>query len=199
MLRRTVVGIATALAALAVASAALAAAAPTERFVYSPFATDGSLLAKLKVTTHDDGMCDTGSYVIARKGTYRCFDGNEIHDPCFRDERASTASGEPVVACVNAPWSTHVLSLHLAAPPRSAFQVKPGGAPWALQLVAGPRCVFGEGATNVVHGLRLNYFCGASRFLFGVPRISQPTWRIRMAHSVDGRGWHLVAIARAWR
>jgi hypothetical protein len=192
-------GIAAAAAALVVASTGAAATAPTQRLVYSPFATDGSLLASLKVTTHEGGTCNTGSYVIARKETYRCFDGNQIHDPCFRDARASTASGEPVVACVNAPWSTHVLSLHLAASPLSTFQVKPGGAPWALQLTAGPRCVFGEGATNVVHGLRLNYFCGATRFLFGTPRVSQPTWRIRMAHNAAGRHWRLVAIARAWR
>jgi hypothetical protein len=176
------------------------AAAPTERLIYSPFATDGSLLASLKVTTHPGGTCQTGSYVIARSGAYRCFDGNTIRDPCFRDTRASTASGEPVVACVNAPWSTHVLSLHLDGQPRSTFRVKPGGPPWAVQLASGARCVFGEGATGVAHGLRLNYFCGRNGpYLFGSPRVSQPTWRIRMAHDVEGRGWRLVAIARAWR
>jgi hypothetical protein len=199
MLRRTAVGFAAAAAVLF--SVANAAAAPTERLIYSPFATDGSLLQSLKVTTHDGGTCETGSYVIARSGVYRCFDGNTIHDPCFRDARASATAGEAVVACVNAPWSTHVLSLHLAAQPRSAFQVKPGGAPWALQLVSGARCVFGEGATSVAHGLRLNYFCGGGvrRYLFGTPRVSQPTWRIRMARNLQGRGWRLVAIARAWR
>jgi hypothetical protein len=188
-------------AATALACAVQAsAAAPTERLVYSPFATDGSLLQSLKVTTHEGGTCQTGSYVVARHGVYRCFDGNIIRDPCFSDARASTASGEPAVACVNAPWSTHAVSLHLDSPPSSALQASPGRAPWALQLASGARCVFAEGATNVVHGLRLNYFCGTSaRYLFGTPRTSQPTWRIRMARSVNGRAWRLVAIARAWR
>jgi hypothetical protein len=197
MLRRSAGAIAA--AAVLLWCAGSASAAPTERLVYSPFATDGSLLQSLKVTTHDGGHCDTGSYVVARHGVYRCFDGNVIRDPCFSDARASTAAGETVVACVGAPWSTHVVSLHLDGEPSSDSQVKPGGAPWALQLASGPRCVFGEGATNVAHGLRLNYFCAGSRYLFGTPRTSQPTWRIRMARNTLGRGWRLVAIARAWR
>jgi hypothetical protein len=198
MHRRSAVGIAAAAAVLWCAAAA-GAAAPTERLIYSPFATDGSLLQSLKVTTHDGGHCDTGSYVVGRHGVHRCFDGNVIRDPCFSDARASTASGEPVVVCVEAPWSTHAVSLHLDSEPSSDSQVRPGGPPWALQLTSGPRCVFAEGASNVVHGLRLNYVCAGNRYLFGTPRTAQPTWRIRLAHSTSGRGWRLVAIARAWR
>jgi hypothetical protein len=199
MLRRNVALVAATVAALSCVAPA-SAAAPTERLIYSPFATDGSLLQRLKVTTHTGGTCATGSYVVARAGTYRCFDGNIIRDPCFSDARASTAAGEPVVACVAAPWSRAVVSLHLADQPQSAFGARPGGPPWALQLASGARCVFGEGATSVAHGLRLNYFCGAKKlYLFGSPRTSRPTWRIHMAHNLKGRGWRLVAIARAWR
>jgi hypothetical protein len=198
MITRSAGWLAVATAMLCCAASA-SAAAPTERLVYSPFATDGSLLQSLSVTTHDGGRCDTGSYVIARRGTYRCFDGNIIRDPCFTDARASTASGEPVVVCVPAPWATHVVSLHLDGTPKTTFQVRPGGPPWALQLAGGARCVFGEGATSVAHGLRLNYFCGRTRFLFGSPNTSKPTWRIRMARNTRGHGWRRVAIARAWR
>jgi hypothetical protein len=197
MLRRSAVGIAATAAVLGCAAAS--AAAPTERLIYTPFAPDGSPLASLKVATHGGGRCDTGSYVVARRGVYRCFDGNVIRDPCFSDARASTASGEAVVVCVESPWSTAAVSLHLDGAPSSAGQAAPGRAPWALQLAGGQRCVFAEGASNVVHGRRLNYFCTGKRYLFGTPRTSRPMWRIRMARSFSGRGWRLVAIARAWR
>jgi hypothetical protein len=198
MPRRSAIGIAATAAALWCASVA-GAAAPTERLVYTPFAAGGSLLPSLKVTTHGGGRCDTGSYVVARRGVYRCFDGNVIRDPCFSNPSASTAAGDPVVACVESPWARTAVSLHLDGEPSSAGQAAPGRPPWALQLASGPRCVFAEGASNVVHGRRLNYFCSGRRYLFGTPRTSAPTWRIRMAHGFSGRGWRLVAIARAWR
>jgi hypothetical protein len=198
MLRRSALGAAIAAAVMWCAGAA-SAAAPTERLVFTPFAPDGSLRPSLKVTTHTGGRCDTGSYVVARRGVHRCFDGNVIRDPCFTDAAASTASGEPVVVCVESPWSTAAVSLHLDEEPSSAGQAAPGRAPWALQLADGQRCVFAEGASNVVHGRRLNYFCTGKRYLFGTPRTLSPTWRIRMARSFSGRGWRLVAIVRAWR
>src|ERR671931_2797042 len=150
MLRRNVALVVATVAALSCVASA-SATAPTERLIYSPFATDGSLLQRLKVTTHTVGTCATGSYVVARAGTYRCFDGNVIRDPCFSDARASTASGEPVVACVESPWARAAVSLHLDGEPSSAGQAAPGRPPWALQLASGPRCVFAEGASNVVH------------------------------------------------
>jgi hypothetical protein len=198
MLTRSAIGIGAAVVALWCASVA-GAAAPTERLMYTPFAPDGSLRQSLKVTTHVGGRCDTGSYLVARRGVYRCFDGNVIRDPCFTDAAASKASGGPVVVCVESPWATAAVSLHLDGEPSSAGQVAPGRAPWALELAGGRRCVFAEGASNVVHGRRLNYVCTGRRYLFGTPRTSRPIWRIRMSRSFSGRAWRLVAIARAWR
>ena len=71
--------------------------------------------------------------------------------------------------------------------------------PWALELAGGARCLFGTGASNIVGGHRLNYVCSHQLFLFGSPRRSSPTWRIRASRSIDGRRMHLVAIRRAWR
>jgi hypothetical protein len=180
---------------LALAGTAATAATPaTQRSVYTPFAADGSLRAGLRAVDRD-GECFTSSLLVGRAGALRCITGNRLRDPCFREPDPSSPV---VVICAEDPWRQTVVRIRLAA---QAPADGPAGhrSPWALELAGGARCVLVGGATNIVRGYRLNYICAANRFLWGSPRTSSPTWRIRQSRSADGRRMQLVAIRRAWR
>ena len=184
---------------LALTAAVGAAGAPrTERLVYTPFAADGSLRADL-TTVNRDGRCFTTSSQIPREGVYRCITGHLLRDPCYLDPSVDPNGGSPVVICPAAPWRTGVVRIVLDGPLPPDEPLGFGPRPWALELAGGARCLFGTGASNVVGGYRLNYACSQHRFLFGSPRTSSPTWRIRESRSTDGRRMQLVAIRRAWR
>jgi hypothetical protein len=184
---------------LALTAAAATSAAPTtQRRVYTPFAADGSLRAGLHAVDYD-GECFTSSLLVGRVGVFRCFTGNLLRDPCFRDPSVAADRSFPVVVCATDPWRHTVVRIHLAKELPTDPPAPAGGSPWGLELVNGARCVFVTGATSVVDGHRLNYVCGRDRFLWGSPRTSSPTWRIRQSRAADGRRMRLVAIGRAWR
>jgi hypothetical protein len=170
----------------------------TERLVYTPFAADGSLRADLTAVNRD-GHCFTTSSQIPRQGVYRCITGHLLRDPCYLDPGVDPKGGSPVVICPPAPWRTGVVRIVLDGPPPGDAPLGFGSRPWALELAGGARCLFGTGASNLAGGYRLNYVCSRHRFLFGSPRTSSATWRIRESRSTDGRRMHLVAILRAWR
>jgi hypothetical protein len=183
---------------MALAAAVGAAGAPrTERLVYTPFTADGSLRADLTAVNRD-GQCFTTSSQVPRPGVYRCITGHLLRDPCYLDPSIDPSSGSPVVICPPAPWRTGVVRIALDRPLPGDAPLGFGPRPWALELAGGARCLFGTGASNVVGGYRLNYVCSEHRFLFGSPRTSSPTWRIRASRTTDGRRMHLVAIRRAW-
>jgi hypothetical protein len=176
-------------------TAAVATGAPrTERLVYTPFAADGSLRADLTAVNRD-GDCFTTSSQVPRPGVYRCITGHLLRDPCYLDP----SGGSPVVICPPAPGRTGVVRIALDGPLPGDPPLGSGPRPWALELAGGARCLFGTGASDVVGGYRLNYVCSQHRFLFGSPRTSSPTWRIRESRSTNGRRMRLVAIRRAWR
>jgi hypothetical protein len=52
-------------------------------------------------------------------------------------------------------------------------------APWGLRLVNGDTCVFAQGATDAVDGSRLNYACGKTGWIIGVPDRSTAIWTAR--------------------
>jgi len=169
------------------------AAAKTLRLTYTPFAADGQVRADLNVVRRD-GECFFASLKVARG--YRCVTGNLLRDPCYADvSRDSTE-----VVCAAAPWSRTLVRIALSEDlPRR--DPSPLAAPsyWALVLASGARCTFISGATAVVRGFRLNYGCDDGRVLFGSPRRSSSTWRIRVARDGTGRGVRLAAIREAWR
>jgi hypothetical protein len=169
----------------------------TRRLHYSPFATDGSAIGRLAVTPHYHGQCNSGSEVVVGD-VYRCFDGNFIRDPCYYDDRTSGAEGDDVVLCVGSPWSRSAVRLRVDTLD-SSYGRRPGGPPWALELMNGERCVFAEGATNVVEGRRLNYTCNRSHYLWGSPDTSDALWRIRASRNYGGTSMRRLAIRVAWR
>jgi hypothetical protein len=169
----------------------------TRRLHYSPFATDGSAIGRLTVTPHDHGQCNTGSEAVVGH-VYRCFDGNVIRDPCYYDNRTSADEGNDVVLCVESPWSRSAVRLRVDTLD-SSYGRRPGGPPWALELMSGERCVFAEGATNVVRGRRLNYTCSRSHYLWGSPDTSHALWRIRASRNYRGTNMRKLATRMAWR
>ena len=180
------------------AAATNAIGAPrTEQSVYTPFAIDGALRAGLKVLSKE-GECFTTSLVISRPGVFRCITGNLLRDPCFRDPTVDEDEYFPVVLCASGPWRRTLIRIPLSEelPEDAAAR---HGQPWALELSDGSRCLFLTGATTVVRGYRLNYSCSRTRFLFGSPRRTDPTWRIRLSSTPEGDRMRLVRIRRAWR
>ena len=185
------------LVACALGAAPTFAQAATRRERYTPFTTAGAAKPSLRVTPSFGGDCNTASFIV-RGDVFRCFDGNFIRDPCYRDRVASDQLDRDVVLCVISPWSHS--AVRLRADTLDRIGAPPAGAPpWALELAGGVRCVFAEGATNVVGGRRLNYVCTHHRFGFGVPDTSRPTWRIRLARDFNGAGMRKAAIRVAWR
>jgi hypothetical protein len=191
---RIAVAAAVALTLALAAPAPASAAAPTQRATYTPFAAGGALRAGLHAVDRA-GECFTTSSLIGRRGVYRCITGNILRDPCYLDP----AAADPTVICVADPWRRTVVRIALRDPLPADEPIGAAGRPWALELASGARCVFVTGASQLAGGYRLNYVCDRDRFLFGLPRTSAATWRIRQSASAAGRRMRLVAIARAWR
>jgi hypothetical protein len=120
-------------------------------------------------TTSKRGYCWTGSLAAVRDDAWRCFVGNFIFDPCF-----SSAQDPGVVICPNPSLSGGIkILLTRGLPRRDADQGLPSlfNDPWNIELTDGRHCTFSSGASNVVAGNRLNYFCtGAVDYgLWGLP------------------------------
>jgi hypothetical protein len=125
--------------------------------------------------------------------------GNEIIDPCF-----SSTQAEGIVLCsANGPWDRRVLQIKLTKklPTRYATKGKPSTAalPWALQTTAGWKCELATGATDVVIGLRLNYFCEGTKLgLWGSPSRGSQPWHIYAALPSARTLSEQVNIRYAW-
>jgi hypothetical protein len=123
---------------------------------------------RLKAHTH----CVLGSE--ATGNAYRCFAGNAILDPCW----VQAGSSHSHVLCLTAPWSHAAIRLHVRKYDNSAM-VSPNREPWGIKLPSGKRCAFVQGASTVVHGRRVSYFCQNSKtVLLGNPGRARPLWRI---------------------
>lgn len=182
--------------AVAQARAAVSSQAPTSAIVYRAFTARGGVRPH---TRSRSGHCPSGSEATPRRDAWRCFSGNLVLDPCF-----SSAHDRGVVVCPEAPWLTDGIEIHLTKPlvaadgnhaaPSSSLQ------PWALELSSGLRCRFAEGATNVVEGRRLDYFCGSAgnQALWGLPDRASTPWTIPIAPSQASTVSERAAIRRAW-
>jgi hypothetical protein len=128
---------------------------------------------RLKAHAH----CALGSE--ATGNAYRCFAGNKILDPCWVQAGASHSH----VLCLTAPWSHAAIRLHVTKYDNSSM-VSPNTEPWGIRLANGTRCAFVQGASTVVHGRRLSYFCQNSKtVLLGNPSRATPAWRIHTGRS----------------
>jgi hypothetical protein len=155
--------------------AAATAHSRTTATIFQAFAPDG---APTLNTRPKSGSCWTGALTIARSDAWRCLVGNYIYDPCF-----SSSQAQGVVICPNLQVNGGV-EIHLTKRlPRGMGNTGTpslNDQPWNIQLTNGHHCMLSSGATNVVHGKRLNYFCGGGLKygLWGFPRRNGEPWTI---------------------
>lgn len=128
----------------------------------------------IAISSKRNGECWEASTIVG--GAWRCMTSNEIRDPCF-----SGLSG--VVICPNGgPWAHTATELRLTRElPISPASERPAtsGMPWALQLSDGTRCLFAQGATSTITGLRFNYTCNTARlWLYGSSDRKAAVWTI---------------------
>jgi len=184
------------LTTLACMSAGAAAQGATSVTIYQAFTPSGTV--KLH-TRSRSGDCPSGSEATTRRDAWRCFSGNYVLDPCF-----SSAHEKRIVVCPEAPWLQTGVKIRLRKPLLRASGNHHAPAlslqPWALELSSGLRCLFADGASNVVEGQRLNYFCGtgSQEGLWGYPDRAATTWTILIAPFQATSLSQRVAISRAW-
>ena len=135
---------------------------------------------------------------INRRDGWRCFVGRFIYDPCF-----SAAKAQGVVVCPNLQVNGGIkIRLTRALPQRFGNRGSPSLAnqPWNIELASGRHCAFSSGATNVIRGVRLNYFCGAGTHtgLWGFPNRRVQPWTIWSAPFTARRLSQRAVIRRAW-
>ncbi len=186
---------------------ALSAALATERTVIAvnitPFTADGHLRNALRVSREVRGNCEAGSDSLPNN-VYRCFFGNTVADPCWRDWRASA----PAVVCLEEPWARTVVRILLTGPPSpSSGHSDLRTEPWGITLRSSARCLAAQGAHDTLtgngNGPVIDYYCGRNLALVRGINRSHATWTIRAARITH----HLshfyaligpVAIQMAW-
>ena len=168
----------------------------------TPFAASGALRGGLSVTSRRTGMCEPGSDSLA-SAVYRCFSGNRVLDPCWRE---SDAPHLIEVVCLLTPWAKTVTQLTLkTSPAPTTGTSSTDGEPWGLELANGQRCIAFQGSHDTVNhkegGIVIDYLCGGTLVLLrGIDR-SSSTWTIRAARARWPRPDALVgskAIEIAW-
>jgi hypothetical protein len=192
--RRIALCVTVALATTAIAAGAAQGRGHTAASVYEAFSYHGVIVPQVSVAS---GYCFTSSDVTWRDDAWRCFVGNALYDPCF-----SSPLAFGVVVCP-IPWSDTATEIRLTkALPSSGSHTPPSLAlqPWAIETAAGAHCLLSSGASNVVHGKRLNYFCGKNvkYGLWGFPSRKTQPWTILQAPFNAKVLKHRLAIVRAW-
>jgi hypothetical protein len=188
------IAVATGLAVAASVTPALAAT-HTAAKIYEPFTAAGAPSVHVSRTIR--GSCFSGSDSAIRKDAWRCMSGNFLYDPCFSSSKAN------FVLCPAAPGGASVIKLKLthALPHGMADPGKPStkGLPWSLETTSGAKCAFAGGATSVIGGRRLNYFCGKSTIgLWGSPNRKTEPWTIFSAPFQAKKLTQKVGIKTAW-
>ena len=182
---------------VALANASDANVIRTHSTLFEPFTSAGRPVSPVRKTI--TGSCWTASLASPRADAWRCMSGNEIIDPCF-----SSAQARAIVLCsTSGPWDRGLLEIKLIKklPTRYANRGKPStaGLPWALETANGWKCELATGATSVIVGLRLNYFCeGAKRGLWGSPARGSQPWHIYAAFPSARTLSDQVDIRHAW-
>jgi hypothetical protein len=181
--------------ALIVVAPASAAGQMTKATVFRAFSPDGAPTIPVRSRS---GYCFTGSLTINRRDAWRCFVGNYIYDPCFSSPNASG-----VVICPNLQVNGGIsIQLTKALPRQYADVGAPSlrDQPWNIELTSGRHCAFASGASNVIQGVRLNYFCGSTVHfgLWGFPNRRTQPWTILTAAFSANSLHQRRAIRHAW-
>ena len=179
--------------ALASAVVGVAGSSSTIVTVVRPF-NHGAPRAGLRITATYKGSCAGGSDATDRSDAWRCGFGNLLIDPCFSDPSGNVRTSSACVAH-GAPRPSSCTSPGGAGP--NTTRSAPTGHPWGIQLRAGARCLFVQGASSDLRSLRLNYTCTDGSVLYGTARRGQP-WTILRATGNDAQATRTATIARVW-
>jgi hypothetical protein len=120
--------------------------------------------------------------------------GNNLFDPCFQ------VNSNQSLCPTAGPWANSGILLNNAAlaagtSPNQDLGTK--GPPWALQLASGTKCLAISGATTLIAGQRLAYFCPGGVGLYGNVKRSGSAWMIYVGTSHSAT-LSLAPIAVAW-
>jgi hypothetical protein len=183
------------LATVACSSAVAQANPGTSASIYQAFTAHGSV--RLHAPSQA-GYCWVGSLTTSRRDAWRCFIGNYIHDPCF-----SSQYDRGIALCPDVPWRKTGVRIRLTKPLPRAYGNHSAPSlrlkPWALELYDGRRCLFASGASSVVEGQRLNYFCGtSSEGLWGFPYRRSEPWTILTAPIEATELSERATVRHAW-
>lgn len=151
----------------------------------------GHLRSRYTVARTGRGYCWSTSMVNGR--LFRCFRGNYIHDPCWKE------SGRRSVVCLAAPWGNRVVRIRLTKrlPARDSF----GPTLWGLRVGdnIGVDCRISQGASGAVGGKGISYFCQRGWVLLEEPDRTTSQWTIATAKwAIDHyqpRGRHHLTVA----
>jgi hypothetical protein len=193
-MKRPASSFAAALLTLAVVSAA-SAAAPTKLQRWVGFRA-GKIVPGIHAVQRGRGFCFTGSIADPRSDAWRCFLGNEIHDPCF-------SGGGAFVLCPNGtPDSRDALELRLTKPLPHNQANPPGNPtsrdPWVIVTAGGDYCYRLTGTSAIIAGKQVTYECAGASSLAGSPSRSRPAWTISLLPTVTSKRYVTVAIRSAW-
>ena len=182
-------------ASIVVAAPPATARIRTTATIFGAFSSTG---APTIHTRSRSGYCYTGALTTDRRDAWRCFVGNSIYDPCF-----SSSHARGVVICPDLAVNSGIkIRLTTALPLRYADRGAPSlkHQPWNIELTSGRHCAFASGASNVVHGVRLNYFCGAgnNNGLWGYPDRRVQPWTILIAPFTATALHQRRSIRHAW-
>jgi hypothetical protein len=156
------------------------------------------------------GNCWTGSIAAQRPDAWRCMIGNGIFDPCF-----ASPEGEFVVCDPNPAKGKPGFRLNLTEPlPRQDMPVRSPeagtGSGWLVELADGTLCQPVTGASGLVGGKTISYYCengkkGDYVSILGDLDARKPLWTAEKATTVEGRnGPKLIkskkmAVSRVWQ
>lgn len=167
------------------------AVAGTRHRTFAPYDASGELTARMS-GTRVTGTCWTTSIAVPVVGVYRCLAGNEILDPCFAP---AVDTAPPTLACFSDPWSPGTL-LRLTGRLPADHPALTDGHPWALRLANDARCVTVTGTVPTLHGLALQYLCGAD----AVAGLTDgPGAQLHVRYGPSGGPLRDVAVTADWR
>lgn len=144
-----------------------AQAATPQIKIFVPWLPDGTLNPSLTVSDQVTvPECQVGSILTTRPDAWRC----GTADPCFAPFPFVPPGEENTLVCAGSgPWSGQVVMLTVQTPLASPDDCRKSGdcrqpadltgAPWAIELDNGVRCVKGGGTAAIVAGLGLPYGC----------------------------------------
>lgn len=142
----------------------------------TPLDNSGHLRSPYTVKATARGYCWTSSFMHGR--AYRCFQGNNIMDPCWKEH------GRKSVVCLLRPWASNVTRLRLTR--KLPDTTNSAGALWGLRLGSGIRvnCLASTGAGGSIGNRHISYYCKHGWVLLDKPNRQTAVWSIATAKRV---------------